>query len=254
HLFLHRAHLLLFGFSTVVRTLADCPGFFVKDTPPVIPGILEGGKILNQNRYKVICQTYENKRRFLTLYDTENKIPVFSAYRFTGAETGRPKVNWRTEPQLGNNQALDIDYVNNLGYDRGHLYPNSHAPDWDAKISTFTLTNVVPQSSSFNSGKWRTIEKETKCLMEKNCINASGKIEAFVVVLAEPGETKLNNKINIPSRMGLAFCCYNSTNKELMRGKPYWENNEPKSPVSKKRPREDLENSSPNNDHNSLLT
>lgn len=40
--------------------------------------------------------------------------------------------------------------------------------------------------------------------MEKTGINANGRIEAFVVVLAEPGETKLKNKISIPSRMGLA--------------------------------------------------
>uniref|UniRef100_A0A3P9MP10 Uncharacterized protein n=1 Tax=Oryzias latipes TaxID=8090 RepID=A0A3P9MP10_ORYLA len=216
--------------TEVVRTLADCPGFFLDETPPVIPNILEGGNILDQNRYKVICQTFENKRRFLTLYDTTNKIPVFSAYRFTGAaETGRPKDRdiWKIEPQLeDSNQALNSDYVNNQGYNRGHLYPNCHAQDWNDKLSTFTLTNVVPQSIPFNSGSWAQMERCTKCFMENNCINANGRIEAFVVAGAEPGETKLNNKVSIPSRMWSAFCCYNSRDGVWL-SKAYWGHNQP---------------------------
>uniref|UniRef100_A0A3B3BQU0 DNA/RNA non-specific endonuclease domain-containing protein n=1 Tax=Oryzias melastigma TaxID=30732 RepID=A0A3B3BQU0_ORYME len=214
--------------TEVVETLADCPGYFVEETPPEIPNILVGGNILNRTRYKVICQTFENKKRFLTLYDTDNKIPVFSAYRFTGAQPGRPTGNlWKTEPQLEDyNQALNSDYTNKLGYNRGHLYPNCHAPDWDSKLSTFTLTNVVPQSIPFNGGSWAKMENCTKCYMEKNCINANGEIEAFVVTGAEPGGKKLNDKINIPSRMWSAFCCYNSRDGVWL-SKAYWGHNVP---------------------------
>ncbi|RVE60819.1 hypothetical protein OJAV_G00184480 [Oryzias javanicus] len=118
--------------TEVVGTLTDCPGFFVEETPPEIPNILVGGNIQDQNRYKVICQTFENKRRFLTLYDTKNKIPAFSAYRFTGGQSGRPKGNlWKIEPQLDNdknlkkledyNQALNSEYTKNLDYNRDIL-------------------------------------------------------------------------------------------------------------------------------------
>ncbi|KAF6725704.1 Endonuclease domain-containing 1 protein [Oryzias melastigma] len=224
--------------TEVVGTLADCLGFFVKETPPEIPDILVGGNILNQTRYKIICQTFEDIRRFLTLYDTDNKIPVFSAYRFTGApsKSKRPGGNiWKIEPQLEDdinmrslrqsdtlrNQATDSDYSNDQGYHKGHLYPNSHAPDMDAKRSTFTLTNAVPQVGSFNCGNWAQMEKRTKCFMEKNCINASGKIEAFVVTGAEPGNETLNNTMNIPSRMWSAFCCHNSR-EGVWYSKAYW--------------------------------
>ncbi|XP_036072664.1 mucin-5AC [Oryzias melastigma] len=221
--------------TEVVETLADCPGFFVEETPPEIPNILVGGNIRDQNRYKVICQTFGNKRRFLTLYDTKNKIPVFSAYRFTGAPEGIMEDNlWKIEPQLDDdknlrkledyNQALDNDYDNNLGYNRGHLYPNFHAPDPDAQLSTFTLTNAVPQLEAFNHGSWANMEECTKCYMENNCINANGEIEAFVVTGAEPGEKKLNDKINIPSRMWSAFCCYNSRDGVWL-SKAYWGHN-----------------------------
>ncbi|XP_024118581.1 uncharacterized protein LOC112139943 [Oryzias melastigma] len=228
--------------TEVVETLADCPGFFVEEKPPEIPNILVGGNIRDQNRYKVICQTFEDIRRFLTLYDTDNKIPVFSAYRFTGAEKGRPNEPWKIEPQLEDdinmrslrqsdtlrNQATDSDYSNNKRYHKGHLYPNSHAPDWDAKRSTFTLTNAVPQVGTFNGGKWAQVEKRTKCYMENNCINASGKIEAFVVTGAEPGNETLNNKINITSKMWSAFCCHNSRD-DVWYSKAYWGDNVPNS-------------------------
>lgn len=89
-------------FAEVVKSMSDCSHFFLNKTPPHIPGILEDGKILNQNRHKPICQTYKNQRRFLTLYDVQNKIPVFSAYKFVGdLPVKRPKANWMIEPQVG---------------------------------------------------------------------------------------------------------------------------------------------------------
>uniref|UniRef100_A0A3P9LHB9 Uncharacterized protein n=1 Tax=Oryzias latipes TaxID=8090 RepID=A0A3P9LHB9_ORYLA len=227
--------LVFFPCKEPILTLADCPGFFVKDTPPVILDILEGGNILKQNRYKVICQTFRNERRFLTLYDTKNKIPVFSAYRFTGVTGKRPNEEmWKIEPELEDyNQAIYSDYNNSQGDNRGHLYPNCHAKDWNAKRSTFTLKNVVPHSISFNSGSWAKMERCTECLMKTKCIIANGRIEAFVVVGAEPGEMKLNNKINIPSRMWSVFCCYNSR-KGVWLSKAYWGHNQPPSEESMK--------------------
>ena len=87
--------------AEVVKSVTDCKGFLLQDTPPEIPGILKDGNILNQNRYKPICQTYNNRPRFLTLYDVNNKIPVFSAYKYIGVkDQGRPKGYWKIEPQV----------------------------------------------------------------------------------------------------------------------------------------------------------
>lgn len=84
----------------VMDSISKCAEFFLEGTPPEIPGILERGKILDERRYKTICQTFKNKRRFVTLYDTKNRIPVFSAYKYKGHMPGRPKTPWRTEPQV----------------------------------------------------------------------------------------------------------------------------------------------------------
>ncbi|KAA8578076.1 hypothetical protein FQN60_010709, partial [Etheostoma spectabile] len=139
--------------TEVVNSMSDCNKFLLGRTPPQVPGILEGGRILNQNRYKIICQTYENQRRFVTLYDTENRIPVFSAYN------------------------------------------------------------------------WEKMETCTKCIMEKYCINSNNKKEAFLVTGAQPSENnKLNNRVNIPSMLWSAFCCF-SKNKKKWLASAHWGDN-----------------------------
>lgn len=87
--------------TEVVTSVKDCNEFFLKKTPPNITRILEGGKMLNQSRYKLICQTLNNTTTFVTLYDTQNKIPFFSAAKFNGSTSGpRPQIPWMIEPQV----------------------------------------------------------------------------------------------------------------------------------------------------------
>nr|XP_023995868.1 endonuclease domain-containing 1 protein-like [Salvelinus alpinus] len=217
--------------SHVVDKFSDvprCQKFFLEGTTPNLPGILVGGKVQDQNRYKPICQLFNKTYRFATLYDTTNRIPVFSAYTFTGNTTGRPSQSWMIEPQLEdinnqrdmkvdnkavthNFQAVDADYINNnLGLDRGHLFPCSHVPDDETMRSTFTLTNAVPQDSSFNRGRWCKMECNVRKYIVENCKN-NNKIEAYVVTGAVPNITnKLNNRVNIPDIMWTAYCCKNN--------------------------------------------
>lgn len=87
--------------TEVVSSVSDCNEFLLDAKPPEIPDILNGNNILDQNRYKPICQTYRNSKKFLTLYDIENRIPVFSAYKYTGETTQkRPETPWMIEPQV----------------------------------------------------------------------------------------------------------------------------------------------------------
>ncbi|XP_051258128.1 uncharacterized protein LOC127364542 [Dicentrarchus labrax] len=215
--------------AEVVGSMSDCAGFLLEETPPHIPGILEGGNILNQNRYKPICQTLNNTRSFVTLYDTESKIPVFSAYKYIGkSNIPRPKTPWKIEPQLENitddknmrsanrnttyyYQAGNIDYNNSRGFNRGHLFPNSYASTKNDKRSTFTLTNAVPQDILFNNGSWANMEQCIKCVLDEYCINNNNITEGFLVTGAQPSTNNfLNNTINIPSMLWSAFCCYST--------------------------------------------
>lgn len=86
--------------TKVVTSIIECLDFFLDKTPPNIAGILEKGEIQDQNRYKPICQTFNDKRTFMTLYDTLNKIPLFSAAKYRGGRGRRPNPNWKIEPQV----------------------------------------------------------------------------------------------------------------------------------------------------------
>ncbi|XP_029610675.1 endonuclease domain-containing 1 protein isoform X6 [Salmo trutta] len=231
--------------SHVVEKFSDvpqCKEFFLEGTTPNLPGILVGGKVQNQNRYKPICQLYKNTYRFATLYDTTNRIPVFSAYTFTGYTKGRPIRSWMIEPQLEDiknqpdmkvdnkavtHQAVDTDYeLNKMKLDRGHLFPCSQVPDDDTKSSTFTLTNAVPQYEKFNRGSWKTMECRVRKSLALNCKDNNNKIKAYVVTGAVPSNinNKLNNRVNIPDLMWTAYCCYSNNLGQWVAG-AHWSKN-----------------------------
>ncbi|XP_047452185.1 endonuclease domain-containing 1 protein-like isoform X1 [Mugil cephalus] len=235
--------------TKVVRSMKDCNEFFLEKTPPHIPRILEGGNIWGQNRFKTICQTFEDTRTFVTLYDTKNKIPVFSAAKYRGDHEGkRPKPSpWMIEPQLDDtksninmapennqetyeNQAVKKDYENNQSFDKGHLFPSSYGYDQIEKNSTFTLTNIVPQIGKFNQGTWNKMEQCIKCVMDKYCINNNNKTEGYVVIGARPSNDNntLKKRINIPSMLWSAFCCYNSKDKKWLASAHWGKNIKPK--------------------------
>lgn len=132
------------------------------------------------------------------------------------------------------NQARDGDYRNNTkGVNRGHILPKCYAYDKSDANSTFTLTNVVPQIISFNGGSWRKMEEYVKELMDKSCRDNNNVIRAYVVTGAVPDrENFLNNRVNIPSMMWTAFCCYNTTNQSWI-SVAHWGQNEKENDKSK---------------------
>ncbi|KAK7139495.1 hypothetical protein R3I93_016587 [Phoxinus phoxinus] len=231
------ALLLLLGFpfimTKVVKSFSECSQFFFNGQPPVIPGVLESSV---SKDYVLICQKYMKEYRFATLYDTANKIPIFSAYKFTGIKTGRPDVPWKIERQLepsGNemkvpfvSQASNSEYKGLEKLNRGHLFPNCHAADDHTAASTFTLTNVVPQRISFNSGTWGTMETIVKDFMIKHCRDKDdiNKVLAYVLTGAVPGNNKLKERVNIPSHMWTVFCCYHKTKKSFISNAHWAEN------------------------------
>ncbi|XP_061438645.1 endonuclease domain-containing 1 protein-like [Rhineura floridana] len=208
------------GHGEVVTSFKDaCPQFFFRETPPSIG--------LEPPCPARICQRYKNQYRFATLYDRDNRIPVYSAYIYNPGTAKRPST-WRVEPQLidftfqpdmetewtllqehsaheealEGSQAVLRDYKNLTGFNRGHLNPNSHQPDLDAKASTFTLTNIVPQHINLNGGAWNNYEQSTMASKTEGCK------ETFAVVGAVPGNNFIaKGRVNKPSHVWSAACC-----------------------------------------------
>ena len=125
------------------------------------------------------------------------------------------------------NQAGECDYRNNSQQlDRGHLFPSSYGHTQNDKKSTYTLTNIVPQAGPFNKGSWNRMEQCIKCVMDDYCINNNDQVEGFLVIGAQPGNNKLNNRVNIPSMLWSAFCCY-SRSEQRWLASAHWGQNIP---------------------------
>lgn len=163
----------------------------------------------------IICQRFKNERRYVTLYDTKNRIPLFSALQLTHIDPESKRVNdgWLIEPNLagikgesmignqlknfdldnpyhakyGKKQALDVDYRvdGEHVYDRGHLNPQMfNTKDDDSKYATNTLTNVAPQYKDFNQKTWKYMEEGLLQIPHVRCKFPGARI--YVVVGVEP--------------------------------------------------------------------
>ncbi|XP_056336338.1 endonuclease domain-containing 1 protein [Danio aesculapii] len=237
--------LLVFGFSFITTEVVDsfskCNQFFLGGEPPVISGLLEGS-VSQDNNHKIICQKYQNLYRFATFYSIttvnghQGRIPVFSAYKYTGCCRGRPRLSWMIEPQLESsdnsemrapcvNQAAMGDYHKEDNISRGHLFPNGHAPDEVTAESTFTLTNTVPQVKSFNNGSWVRMEQKVRSIIESDCRDENNMTLAYVLTGAVPSTNNfLRKRVNIPKYMWTAFCCFNSTGQTWV-SQAHWAEN-----------------------------
>ncbi|KAK9400219.1 endonuclease domain-containing 1 protein-like [Crotalus adamanteus] len=207
----------------VVRNFKTCTQFFLNQKPPKLS--------LMPKNLATICQYYQGKYRFATMYNKERRIPLFSAYKYQPGGRGR-KNDWKIEPQLAlpwerrqrsmeaeetckinhrllaNSQALSEDYKQTSIYDRGHLLPVSHQPDREGKAATFTLTNIVPQFRRLNQGKWAEYERNMK-KYTKGCVNT------YVLVGAVPGDQFIaRGRVNIPSHIWAAACCVSKHNQK----------------------------------------
>ncbi|CAK6978130.1 endonuclease domain-containing 1 protein-like [Scomber scombrus] len=201
-----------------------CSNFFLKNQPPTGP---------LGNQYMEICQKRDPAAgyEFATLYDTNLRIPIYSAYEFQSKGSCSRNTPWYIEPQLddptkgpemntqgtvtepprGDNQALNDDY-DGSGYHRGHLVPVYHRNAKQCIDATFTLTNAAPQYPKFNSGAWRVAEATVAKTLDTDCLNRGFK--AYIITGVVPGNTDIkgNNppnpgSVNVPDYFWSAYCC-----------------------------------------------
>ncbi|XP_049326115.1 endonuclease domain-containing 1 protein-like [Astyanax mexicanus] len=218
-------------FSEVVKDFTQsCPQFFADPeevrSPPTI---------FKDPQYKHICQIRENKYEYATLYDTANRIPVYSAYKFQGLiDCTQRNKRWFIEPQLddpnsnkkkmesdGNKdqlpkQAVNKDYegTQDHHYDKGHLAPVRHASSTVCLDATFTLTNAAPQNRNFNRGIWSNTERNVANILTQECKNN----DRYIVTGVVPGTDKLKERVSIPSHFWTAYCCLDNNRKVIASG------------------------------------
>ncbi|XP_062852652.1 endonuclease domain-containing 1 protein-like [Trichomycterus rosablanca] len=205
-----------------------CPQFLIGGQTPTTP---------RWGYYKKICQRWENKYQFATLYDVTRRIPVYSAYTLNTQLKIDRNGEWKNEPQLEsnsfdknmmwirdekilenyNNQAVDKDYKGS-DYTRGHVFPNQFAGNPDQAESTFTFTNVAPQTQTSN-GQWAAQVEDPMLKEIKRECSLSSKNPAYIVTGVVPGNNwikitrgskTITQGVNIPSYYWTAYCCTNN--------------------------------------------
>ncbi|XP_048034020.1 endonuclease domain-containing 1 protein [Megalobrama amblycephala] len=196
----------------------ECREFMYMGTPP---------RGLENRSLKKICQRYNGKPRYVTLYDVVDHIPVYSAYTFKRSD-GFKKVDvpWMYEPQLSttadsgemqpfpqnvhgsfsDTQAILEDYSDTVEFERGHLNPDEHQAHPDDKAATYTLTNVVPQVREFNIGHWKRHEHIIRRRLNNYCRGT-----AYIVTGVTTSGRMIRryniDRVAVPTYLWSAYCC-----------------------------------------------
>jgi DNA/RNA endonuclease G (NUC1) len=117
---------------------------------------------------------------FLLCHSSSLRVPLWTAHQLTRENLptafSRPR-RFRRDTALAHPGAHDSDHRHS-GYSRGPAVPAADVASSEQAVrDSFLLSNVVPQNSSLNSGKWRLLEKAIRRL----AVDAD-----FVVVFTGP--------------------------------------------------------------------
>lgn len=102
------------------------------------------------------------KKKYYTLnYNEDHEVANWVAYdlnRDRLKNCVKRQDNFRPDPDVTTGSAEADDYRNS-GYDRGHLVPAGDMKfHKDAMSDTFFFSNMTPQPSTFNQGRWSDLE------------------------------------------------------------------------------------------------
>ncbi|KAE8619462.1 hypothetical protein XENTR_v10009795 [Xenopus tropicalis] len=204
-----------------------------------------------------ICQQYDNKYHFASLYDRGRRVPLYSAYildrRSTDKPTNKRKKNFSIEPQLvyrgldgtmlrEHNTKIKIGIYNT---DHGisereeknrpsYLMPTSQAVDADYyKNKHYDRGHLNPRGHHVDADKQNATFTFTNVVpMNKGLNNgnwnryerrmmgnADGCTTMYVVTGIVPGNNWINNnRVNIPSHVWSAYCCVDNNAKPIRSG------------------------------------
>ena len=200
------------------KAFADCPAFFVDGYVPA-PAAVDGvGKL------RALC--YD---AFAVLHNGESKTPVYVVQRLNRAavdDADEKRTNkFFADARLPRSERAELGDYKRSGYSRGHMAPAGDMPTAQAMAQSFSLANMVPQSSKQNGGPWARIEKDTRSYAQR----AQGDVYVFTgpVFKADSG-TIGDGQVRVPSH--LYKLVYDATTH---RAWAHWQANDDAERVSK---------------------
>jgi len=184
---------LLLAFATVASANDACTNIHPGGQGPV----LTNQKLAPKTRY--LC--FDD---FAVLHSGVTHTPLWSAEHLTRESLASAKGLTRTnrfyeEPSLPPGEGATLaDYRHVQGVDRGHMSPAGDRSTEQSMAESFTLSNIVPQSSNLNRHLWSRIESSVRYLTKK-----SG--EAYVVTgplfIGKQLQTIGTNKVFVPTQI-----------------------------------------------------
>lgn len=124
--------------------------------------------IVNAQSFYPLCQDCDvvDHKYYKLCYDEKSEQAKWVAYNLTRKEAETKLCersdNFRIDPGVNTGSATLEDYKGS-GYDRGHLCPAADMRfDCEAMSETFFMSNMSPQSPSFNRGIWAKLESKVR--------------------------------------------------------------------------------------------
>lgn len=150
-------------------------------------------------------------------YNEEHEQPNWVAYLLTAdkvfSDSSDREDNFREDPSIPTGSATLSDYKGS-GYDRGHLIPAADQK-WSAQAmdDSFFLSNMSPQTHSFNAGIWSKLESAVRTMAAQNqeiCVVTGP------VLTDGPYKTIGANNVSVPNSYYKVILDYYGTEKKAI--------------------------------------
>lgn len=108
---------------------------------------------------RIFCHSF-----YALSYSSARRNPVWTSYRLTDEMAGQSDRFGRRSRTFGRQAGLSVSQQPHHNdwqfppFARGHMTPDNDAPTCETQADTYWVTNIVPQVSGFNSGRWSRLE------------------------------------------------------------------------------------------------
>lgn len=138
---------------------------------------------------------------FAILYSGKSRTPIYVAERLNKAQlkTRITRSNrFFADARLPRAERAELEDYKNSGLDRGHMAPAGDMSTPESMAQSFSLANMVPQSTVGNRHAWANIEKATR----KYVMRAAGDVFVITGPVFEPDPPTIGaNRVWVPQHL-----------------------------------------------------